>query len=231
MLVGGYPLCKAPECRWVSAMSGSGRYVQAGRPEARPSWAQAGKSAGPMPGEAPRSWDPVAKALHWGMAALIFAQVGLGWLAVAWPLSPAKLDLFVWHKSFGLLILLLALFRLGWRLSHCAPPLPPHMPRWERRGARASHLFLYVLMFALPVSGWIINSAANIPFKVFWLFPLPDLAAPDKGLEELVKAVHFGLFLCLAGALAMHVSAALRHHFVVRDDVLLRMLPSRGHGS
>lgn len=178
-----------------------------------------------MPGNITGSWDPVAKALHWGMAALIFAQVGLGWFAVAWPLSPAKLDLFVWHKSLGLLILVLALVRLFWRLSHGAPPLPPHMPRWERRSARASHVLLYVLMLVLPATGWIINSAANIPFKVFWLFPLPDLTASDKALEELVKAIHFGLFLGLAAVVALHVSAALRHHFVIRDDVLRRMLP------
>lgn len=175
----------------------------------------------------PDSWGSLAKLLHWGMAVMIFALIALGWLAFAWPLTPTKLALFVWHKSFGILLLGLALLRLLWRLANPTPALPAGTPRWERLAARSSHALLYVLMIAMPLSGWMIQSAANVPFRVFWLFPLPALTAPDKALEELAKKVHFGLFLALSMTLALHIFAALRHHWVKRNDVLARMLPGR----
>jgi cytochrome b561 len=174
------------------------------------------------------SWGAVARFLHWGMAALIFAQFALGWTALTWRLSPTKLQLFIWHKSFGILLLVLVLLRLAWRLANTTPALPPGLPHWEHNAARASHLLLYFLMIAMPVTGWIINSAANIPFRVFWLFPLPDITEPDKALEELAKRAHLALFVLLATVVAVHIAAALRHHFVRRNDVLIRMLAGKG---
>lgn len=172
------------------------------------------------------SWGAVAKFLHWSIAILILAQFALGWMAVTWRLSPTKLNLFVWHKSIGLLVLLLVILRILWRFANPTPSLPADMPRAERFGAHAAHLALYGLIIALPVSGWIINSAAKIPFRVFWWFPLPAIVAPDKALAELAKQIHFGLFIALAAVLVLHVGAALRHHFVKRTDVLTRMLPA-----
>jgi cytochrome b561 len=171
------------------------------------------------------SWGALAKFFHWTVAVLIFAQVGLGVAAVAWRLSPLKLDLFVWHKSTGMLILVLMLARLAWRIASGAPDLLRHTPDWERRAAHASHAFLYVLAIALPISGWVINSAAAVPFSVFWLLPLPAIVAPDERLEELAKLAHFSLLAALCLLLAVHIAAALRHHFIKRDEVLLRMLP------
>src|SRR5512145_2981405 len=122
-----------------------------------------------------RSWGAGAKFFHWTMAALILFQIMLGIMAVTWPVSPTKLDLFVWHKSFGVLILTLAALRLLWRLTNVTPALPEGMAGWERMGARMSHFVLYLLMLALPLTGWVINSAANIPFRIFWLVPLPAI--------------------------------------------------------
>src|SRR5882672_12544278 len=110
------------------------------------------------------SWGAPAKVFHWIMAALILAQIALGLMAASWRVSPAKLELFFWHKSTGMLILGLVALRLLWRLANPAPALPPGMPAWERAAARLSHLLLYVLMIALPVTGWMVNSASNIPF-------------------------------------------------------------------
>jgi cytochrome b561 len=171
------------------------------------------------------SWGAPAKFFHWVMAALILAQIALGVTAANWRVSPMKLELFFWHKSTGMLILLLVALRLLWRLANPAPELPSGMPAWERAAARASHLLLYVLMIALPIAGWIVNSASNVPFRIFWLIPLPAIVAPDQYTADLAALVHRGLAALLALVLAAHIGAALRHHFVKRNTVLIRMLP------
>lgn len=176
------------------------------------------------------SWGAPAKLFHWIMAALILAQIALGLAAAGWHLSPAKLTLFFWHKSTGMLILLLALLRLAWRLANRVPALPAGMPAWERAAARAGHALLYAAIIALPITGWIVNSAANVPLKLFYLVPLPAIVAPDKATEDLAKLAHFWLFALLGALLVVHAGAALRHHFVKRNDVLARMLPARRSG-
>jgi cytochrome b561 len=161
------------------------------------------------------------------IAGLIISQFILGPLAESWRLSPTKLDLFVWHKSIGILILALVLLRFLWRLLNPTPALPADLPRWEQFAARVSHILLYLLMFLLPISGWLINSAANIPFKVFWLFPLPDLVQKNKELKELAETLHLALVIGLVLILMVHVGAALRHHFIRKNNVLRGMLLGR----
>jgi cytochrome b561 len=174
------------------------------------------------------TWGTGAKLFHWIMAALILVQIPLGLVAAGWHLSPLKLNLFVWHKSIGMLILALVALRLLWRLVNTVPSLPAGLAPWERRAAGASHFLLYLLMIVMPVTGWILNSAANVPFRIFWAIPLPAIAAPDKGTADLAALVHMALFIVLSAVLAAHVGAALRHHFVKRNDVLARMLPRIG---
>ncbi|MFL6573982.1 MAG: cytochrome b [Burkholderiales bacterium] len=172
------------------------------------------------------AWGAPAKFFHWTVALLILVQIALGSAAALWRLSPLKLELFVWHKSTGMLILVLMLARLAWRLANRSPALPPQTPPWERHAAHASHAALYALALALPLSGWLINSAAGVPFSVFWLVPLPSLVPPDEHLEELAKLAHFSLLVALCLVLAAHIGAALRHHMIKRNDVLRRMLPA-----
>lgn len=174
------------------------------------------------------AWGAPAKFFHWMVALLILVQIALGFAAALWRLSPLKLELFVWHKSTGMLILVLMLARLAWRLANPSPSLPLQTPAWERYAAHASHALLYLLAVALPLSGWVINSAAGVPFSIFWLVPLPAIVAPDERLEELAKLVHFSLLVALCLVLAVHIAAALRHHFVKRNAILIRMLPGRG---
>ena len=170
------------------------------------------------------AWGGVARALHWSMLALIVIQISLGWAAETWRLSPMKLELFIWHKSTGILLLLLAVIRIGWRLTNPPPHPPDGLPGWERVAGIAVHVTLYVLIVAIPLSGWVINSAANIPLNVFWLFPLPDITAPSKSLADFAARVHFGLLVTFSVVLCLHIGAALRHHFIRRNDVLVRML-------
>lgn len=173
----------------------------------------------------PASWGSVAKGLHWLVAAAIMVQVALGLAAVWWRVSPTKLDLFVVHKSLGIVILLVVALRLTWRLANPPPVLPTDMSAWEKRAAHASHVSLYVLLFAMPLTGWFTGSAANVPFRIFWHLPWPTLVAPDEALAKLGARVHLGLFIVLAAVLLVHVGAALWHHYVRGDDVLKRMLP------
>jgi cytochrome b561 len=178
-----------------------------------------------MPRDDIDSWGAPAKLFHWVMAALIFLQIALGLTAVGWRISPTKLNLFVWHKSTGMLILALLTLRVLWRLSHHAPALPGEMPLWERVGAHLSHVLLYALMIALPLTGWVISSASNVPFRIFWAIPLPAITAPDKAVTDLFATIHGWLVTLLALVLVAHIGAALRHHYVKRDSVLTRMLP------
>ena len=175
-----------------------------------------------------REWGSLAKTLHWSMAALILAQIPLGWSAESWRLSPTKLDLFVWHKSLGMLILALAALRILWRVTNPRPLPISDTNRWQRRLAAGNHALLYGLMLFLPLSGWIVSSAANIPFKLFWLLPVPDLVAPDKGLRHAAGLAHLAAFWVLSAGLVLHVGAAWRHHRVRHDGVLKAIWFARG---
>lgn len=176
----------------------------------------------------PAVWNPAAKLFHWSTALLIIVMFALGWLAVTWPLSPTKIQLFNWHKSLGLFILAWVLLRLSWRLTHPAPALPGELSRIERWAAHLSHGALYFLMLAMPVSGWVINSAADFPLKWFGLFSVPQLVAPDESLQDTAEAVHFTLFWTLLGIVVLHTAAALHHHYIRKNNVLRRMLPFSG---
>ena len=175
------------------------------------------------------SWGAVARAFHWLIAALVVAQFVIGSIAEEMKLTPAKLDLFVWHKSIGVTVLLLALLRLAWRLGNPPPEPPAATPRWERRLAAMAHWVLYGLILAVPLSGWWVSDASRVPFKAFFLVPMPDFIVTDRALQEAAAEVHEALTTALLVVVAAHVAAALRHHFLLRDDVLRRMLTGR-HG-
>jgi cytochrome b561 len=129
------------------------------------------------------------------------------------------------HKSFGITILALAAVRLAWRWIDRPPP-PPPMPRWQEIAARLNHWALYALLFALPLTGWLMSSAANRPVSWFGLAQLPDFVAPDAGLKEVFEEAHELLVNVLFVLVALHVAATLKHQFVDRDGLLSRMLPA-----
>ncbi|HEY1043126.1 MAG TPA: cytochrome b [Telluria sp.] len=173
-------------------------------------------------------YSSTAIALHWLMAAMIIANFTLGLVMVDIAgLTPAKLRYFSWHKWAGVTILLLATVRLLWRLSHPAPALPDTMPAWEKLAARASHTLLYVLLFAVPLSGYFYTLAAGVPVVYFGVVELPVLIDKDPALKSVLQTVHYGLNMLLAATVALHVLAALKHQFIDRDSVLKRMLPVR----
>ena len=166
----------------------------------------------------------VAIALHWATALLIVANLLLGLSMVRLALSPQKLQWYQWHKWIGITIFLLTSLRVLWRLRHPPPP-PVPMPDWQRRAATVSHVALYVLLLLIPLSGWVYSSATGVQVVYLGLFPLPDLVAKDRTLAAVLRVTHLTLNSALFALVCVHVGAALRHHFVQRDDVLHRMLP------
>jgi len=169
-------------------------------------------------------YTTTAKALHWSIAVLILGLLGLGFYMTGLPLSPRKLQLYSWHKWAGVSVFLLAVVRLAWRATHRPPALPQHMGPLERLAAHAGHHLLYVLMFAIPLSGWLMSSAKGFQTVWFGVLPLPDLLGKDKALGDLLQTVHMGLNFTLVAVLLAHVGAALKHHLIDKDDVLTRML-------
>lgn len=171
-------------------------------------------------------YGSVAQFLHWAVVALLAVQVTLGLVAHELPAGFERLVLMSRHKSLGITILGIALLRLLWRFVDRPPP-PPAMPRWQAVAARVSHWSLYVLLFALPITGWLTSSAANRPVSWWGLVQLPDFVAPDKDLKETFEEVHEFLVKLLYVLVGVHVAAALKHQFLDRDGLLRRMLPGR----
>ncbi|NMG68932.1 cytochrome b [Parazoarcus communis] len=167
-----------------------------------------------------------AISLHWLVALGLFGAFGLGLYMTDLPLSPYKLKLYSWHKWAGVSLFLLVLFRLGWRLGHPPPPLPMSMPAILRVIAHLTHALLYVLMIAIPLSGWLMSSAKGFQTVWFGLLPLPDLVAKNAELGDQLQWLHMTLNYVLAALVIAHIGAALKHRFIDRDDILSRMLPS-----
>ena len=166
-----------------------------------------------------------AIVLHWLLALLILAALGWGLYMVELRLSPWKLKAYAWHKWLGLTIFLLVLARLAWRLTHQPPPLPATLPAWQRLLAGISHALLYLLMLAMPLTGWLMSSAKGFQTVYFGVLPIPDLLDKNNVLGDALASAHATLAWLLIALLAPHVAAALKHHFIDRDDVLRRMLP------
>jgi cytochrome b561 len=171
------------------------------------------------------SWGSASKALHWTVVLLIITQWLIAMRADSLPLGMAKIEALAWHKSLGLTILMLAVVRLAWRWMNPVPDLTTETRPWERLLAKLSHLLLYALIFALPLSGWLMSSAKNYPVSWFKLFQFPDLVAPDERLFQQMRELHHLLFGVLVVVALLHIAGALKHHFIDRNDVLRRMLP------
>ena len=172
-----------------------------------------------------QTYNGIAKTLHWLVFALMSGAFVIGFYMTDLPLGPQKLQLYSWHKWNGVTIFALVLLRLSWRLFNPPPALPAGMPNWERRAAEASHRLLYVLMLAMPITGWLMSSAKGFQTVWFGVLPLPDLLHKNPPLGAALAEVHTTLGYIILGFVALHVLAALKHHFIDRDDVLSRMTP------
>ena len=164
-----------------------------------------------------------AVALHWTIGGLIICAFAMGWVMTDLAISPLKLKMYNWHKWLGMSILALVVIRTLWRLTHPAPPLLP-MPRWQAMAAHGLHGVLYLLMLAIPLSGWAYSNAAGYPIVYLGLVRLPDLVARDKPLAAELVELHELLGWVLIACVVIHIAAALKHHFFDRDTTLQRMM-------
>ncbi|WP_064697408.1 cytochrome b [Rhizobium aegyptiacum] len=170
-------------------------------------------------------YGAIAQGLHWLIAALVGALFAIGWFMTSLPPSPDTIKVFNLHKSIGVAVLALMLLRVGWRLLSPPPPLPSSMSWIAQCAAKLCHLALYLLLFAQPLVGLLHSGAANFPVVVFGLFTLPALGVPDDALKQRLEDVHGLLAWITLVVIALHVGAALRHHLLLKDGVLRRMLP------
>lgn len=171
------------------------------------------------------AYTRTAIALHWMTALLVFITFPVGVIMHEMALSPDKLRMLSYHKWLGVTVFLLAVVRLVWLVTHKPAPLIANMPQWQRVAAQAVHVLLYALLFAIPLSGWLMSSAKGFQTVYLGILPLPDLLAKDKTLGDALSALHQVLNISLLVLLVSHVAAALKHQFVDRDGTLARMLP------
>jgi cytochrome b561 len=172
-------------------------------------------------------YDTIAIALHWAIAALILANIPLG--AFGEQIEAGLGTSLVWlHKSIGLTVLALSLVRLAWRLTHRPPPLADPLPEWQARAARIVHRTFYGLIIAVPLTGWLRVSAGSYPLTWFGLIDLPKFPiAPRSAGAQAASTAHEILAWSMAALIALHIAAALHHHWIRRDRTLRRMLVMR----
>ncbi len=170
-------------------------------------------------------WGGISQLLHWTIASLILVMAYLGLTMGELPNGPGKINTYALHKSIGITVLALVALRLLWRVYAGTPHPVSGSPRWQARIASLTHWTMYGLLFAIPLSGWVLNSAAGFPLQWFRLINLPHIVDKDHGLHELAEQAHEIMFWALALLVVAHAGAAFYHHLFPRDATLARMLP------
>lgn len=173
----------------------------------------------------PKRYGAVAQFFHWAVVILIAIQYTWAWRIDETEGLRARFELVTQHKTIGMTVLMLAILRLAWRLFHAPPPLPKHLANWEIWAAKLGHIALYCLIFIVPLSGWFYSQAAG--YGDYWWGPIsfPSLIEASTAAENFFYELHELLVKLLMAVVGVHILAALRHHFILKDDVLKRMLP------
>ncbi len=175
----------------------------------------------------PEGFGAVAKTFHWATVLLLVGSFSIAVSMESLPLSPRKLQLYAWHKWVGVTVFLVVILRLAWRVANPVPRQPANLAQWQRRLAGLSHAALYGLLIVMPLTGWIMSAALNLPVVYLGLIHIPSPFGVDRALGEAMRAVHLTLAVALLALVSLHASAALYHQFILRDDVMRRMLPWR----
>jgi cytochrome b561 len=172
------------------------------------------------------SFGSVAKTFHWVIAIGIVCMLGVGLLMVSMEPSPSKMALYGLHKATGAVLLILIILRFTWRLLNPVPQLPKTLHPWHHYMAKLSPIALYTLLFLIPISGFTLSDTAGYPIDVYGLFTLPMILPKNMEVSKIAAMVHNYAAFTLIGVLGLHISAAFYHHFILKTNVLKRMLPS-----
>ncbi|MEO1292186.1 MAG: cytochrome b [Pseudomonadota bacterium] len=185
-------------------------------------------------------WGLPARVIHWVMALMIFGLLGVGSYMTDLPIGFERIEMTQTHKSVGFVVFTLAVLRVLWRFANrTSPELPEEMPSWQKRASHWSHRALYVLIFLMPLSGWLMSTASplndpdaypvQIKNQVFGLFEMPDpFPTGNEALSDFFATVHEYTALVLAILVVVHILAALKHHLIDKDRILMRMISGKG---
>jgi len=179
-----------------------------------------------MIGNTSEGWGWPARTLHWLIALMVLGLFGFGLWMTEVPPRSEQLYYFAIHASVGITLLALMLVRYVWWMSNRAPAAPEGTPAWQRMAAKTSHRLLYLLTFATALAGWAMSGTFDKPLEpmLFGLVPVPQFLTAGSPYHELLMETHETLAFALIALVAVHTSAALYHHFVLRDGVLRRMV-------
>jgi len=169
-------------------------------------------------------YGSVSKSFHWTMSIIILSLLTVGFIMINLDDSPTKWQVYSIHKSFGLIILALIPLRLMWRIINISPTLDM-VPSWEKAAAKSLHWLLYLAMFTMPISGWIMSTASDNAPNFFGLFPVAAPVAQSEHLADLAGSIHFYTAWTLVLMLTLHVGAAIKAHVIDKNTVLSRMMP------
>jgi len=182
--------------------------------------------------DVPLAYSAPARALHWIIALLVLGMIPAGVIMVQEGLPrPVQNTLFIFHKNFGVLVLVLMVLRLAWRALRPPPPLPPSVPDWQRRVASVSHAALYVLAVIVPIAGYVRVRAGGFPIEALDAMGVPSLVPRSDALASVAQSIHFFGGLALAALVLVHIGAALQHAILKKDGVFSRMWPPVGRAS
>ncbi|KZM49976.1 cytochrome b [Labrenzia sp. OB1] len=166
----------------------------------------------------------IARSIHWLTALLVLSMVPAGLIMIRIGGGPLQNQLFDFHRSVGVVLMILTVIRLAYRLTHPPAPLPAEIPPIQQLAAKATHVFLYLFLLVNPFIGWVATSAYGASISVFGVFTMPAIVAKDRALSEQLFAVHEVLGLLFTAAVLMHIAAALYHGIIRRDGVFSRMV-------
>lgn len=169
----------------------------------------------------------VSQVFHWGTFFLFVSLYVVAEIAEDTPKGPGKWALYDLHKSIGITVLFVVFLRLSWRLANPLPEATGAVSRWIEKAASVSHFLLYAVMFLMPLSGYVMSVSGGHEVSWFGLFNLPNLLSKNEGIHEFAEEFHGATAKVILVLVSIHLLAALWHHFIVKDNILRRMLPVR----
>ena len=179
----------------------------------------------------PGRYSVPARFIHWLVAAMVLGLLIVGFYMTGLDYSPFKFKLYGLHKSFGTLVLLFMVARLLWRFITPPPAALPTHAAWEKALAKGVHYVLYAALFIMPLSGWVMSSAAEFSYNFFGLYEMPRIVGKDEDLFRLSRTVHELAALTIMTLVFLHIAGAAKHHLVDKDGTVMRMMPAKGAGA